>query len=138
MAVESPKPSQRGRETYCLVPLRKRGCVRVRGAQVVVLRPEPVEPRTLVGAGQFVVGSLRDAKEVVEMRPARFICATAFLEPAQRVLTDRVQHPEPRLTGHRPMKQAVVHERADAVEEVRRLAAHRLGSFERKSTRENS
>ena len=70
------------------------------------------------------------------MRPARVIGVGALLEPDDGVLADGVEHPKPGLAVVCMKEQAVVEERPERVEEVRRVA-DRLGRLDREAAGED-
>ena len=78
-----------------------RGCPGERGADVVVLLVEPVEPHGLVLARQLRLGRLDQLEVALGVAAAHLLELTAFLELLERVLADRLEQPEARLAVRR-------------------------------------
>src|ERR1051325_8533709 len=95
MAAHRPEAAERAREAQL-----DRRVVFVRpverGAQVVDLTLELVQDLTLVVArAQAPIAAVGELEEVRGMAPAQLLRLPARLEPLERVLTDRREHPQP-------------------------------------------
>ena len=86
-----------------------------RGADVVVLLVEPVEPEGLVRARQLRLRGLDQLEEALGMAAAELVELTALLEPLERVLANRLQQTEAGLAlGAVPLPdEALVDERRE-------------------------
>src|SRR5688572_20857133 len=95
---------------------------RQRGAQVVVLALEAVEPAATVLAGQLRLRSLGK----LEVSPCMALSVgrrlAAFAQPLEREITDTLQHLDAQPTVVRPVgrppNQALVDQRADLLEQL--------------------
>ena len=93
---------------------------RERGADVVALRVETLEPLALVRPEQSRLGRLREHEAVLGVPTTDGFAVAASRETLERVLADRLEHPQARLVAAAsPGRQQVVPEqRLDALDDV--------------------
>ena len=112
-----------------------------RSTNVGALGVEPLEPLQLVRPEKSGLGLLGEREIEAGVAAAYVVAVAALGQPLERVLADRLQHPEAGLAaGHwlRP-KQVVVQERLDAVDDVElEVTGDRLGAVEGEAADEDA
>ena len=112
-----------------------------RCAQVVAFGVEPLEPAQLLRPEQRRFGVLRERKIEARVATPHGMAVAALLQPFERVLADRLQHPEAGLAaGHRLRpQQVVVQQRLDAGGHVEReVPRNRLRALEAEAPDEDA
>ena len=139
----APEAHERAGELQSELDLAGRDRPRERGADVVVLLVEAIEPERLVGARELGLGRQHQLEVALGVPPAQRPRARPAPRALERVLPDRLEQPEARLAvgAVRLPDEALVDERGEALEhlaEVHLVAADGVGDLERAAAREDA
>ena len=133
VAARGPEAPEGAREPKCQVSVADLASPVQRSAQVRVVVVQTGEGARLIAGARLDVELLRDGGVVVGVPLAAVLQPARPLEHLERVLADRLEHPETRLpVGIGPLaKEALLDERPEPVEHVDpEVAAQRLGGLQ--------